>query len=48
MGDEYVTVEHLLLGLTKVKSKAQELLGALGVGEKDVRQAVPKMRGGAR
>ena len=48
MGDEYITVEHLLLGLTKVKSKAQELLGALGVGEKDVRQAVPKMRGGRK
>src|SRR5438309_635926 len=32
----------------KVKSKAQELLGALGVGEKDVRQAVPKMRGGRK
>ena len=48
MGDEYVTVEHLLLGLTKVKSKAQELLGALGVGEKDVRQAVPKVRGGRK
>ncbi len=48
MGDEYVTVEHLLLGLTKVKSKAQELLGALGVGEKDVRSAVPKLRGGRK
>ncbi|HEY2155598.1 MAG TPA: Clp protease N-terminal domain-containing protein [Isosphaeraceae bacterium] len=48
MGDEYVTVEHLLLGLTKVKSRAQELLAALGVGERDVRQAVPKMRGGRK
>jgi ATP-dependent Clp protease ATP-binding subunit ClpB len=48
MGDEYVTVEHLLLGLTKVKSRAQELLGALGVGEKDVRSAVPKLRGGRK
>jgi ATP-dependent Clp protease ATP-binding subunit ClpB len=48
MGDEYITVEHLLLALTKVKGKAQELLGALGVGEKDVRQAVPKLRGGRK
>src|SRR5439155_9072366 len=31
MKDQYVSVEHLLLALTKVKSKAQELLSALGV-----------------
>ena len=29
--DQYVSVEHLLLGLAKVKGKAQDLLGALGV-----------------
>src|SRR3954466_11227066 len=33
MKDQFVSVEHLLLGLTKVKSKAQELLAALGVTE---------------
>src|SRR3954451_1871162 len=33
MRDQYISVEHLLLGLTKVKSKAQELLSALGVTE---------------
>ena len=27
MKDQYVSVEHLLLGLAKVKSQAQELLG---------------------
>src|SRR5262249_23630575 len=37
--DQYVSVEHLLLGLVKVKSRAQELLAALGVGEADVLQA---------
>ena len=45
MGDQYITVEHLILALAKVKSKAQDLLGALGVGEKDVRTALPKIRG---
>ncbi|MDR3638260.1 MAG: ATP-dependent chaperone ClpB [Isosphaeraceae bacterium] len=48
MKDQYVSVEHLLLGLTKVKSKAQDLLTALGVTEKDVLQALQKVRGGQR
>jgi ATP-dependent Clp protease ATP-binding subunit ClpB len=46
MKDQYISVEHLLLGLTKVKSRAQELLGALGVSEKAVLQALQKVRGG--
>src|SRR5208337_753164 len=36
MKDQYVSVEHLLLGLVKVKSKAQQLLDALGVNEKEI------------
>jgi ATP-dependent Clp protease ATP-binding subunit ClpB len=48
MKDQYVSVEHLLLGLAKVKSKAQELLAALGVTEKDVLQALQRVRGGQR
>jgi ATP-dependent Clp protease ATP-binding subunit ClpB len=46
--DQYVSVEHLLLGLAKVPSKAQGLLSALGVNEKDVLQALQKVRGGQR
>ena len=46
MKDQYVSVEHLLLGLVKVKSKAQQLLDALGVSEKDILQALQKVRGG--
>ena len=46
MKDQFVSVEHLLLGLTKVKSKAQELLAALGVSEKALLQALQKVRGG--
>ena len=46
MKDQYVSVEHLLLGLTKVKSRAQGLLEALGVTEKAVLGALQHVRGG--
>ncbi len=46
--DEFVSVEHLLLGLTKVKNRVQDLLSAVGVNEKDVIQAMQKVRGGQR
>ena len=46
--DDYVSVEMLLLALTKVKGKAQGLLEAVGVNEKDVLQALQKVRGGQR
>src|SRR3954469_20124392 len=45
MKDEYVSVEHLLLALAKVKSRAQGLLDALGVTEKEIVQALQKVRG---
>ena len=48
MKDQYVSVEHLLLALLKVKSRAQTLLEALGITEKDVLQALQKVRGGQR
>src|SRR5579864_4540697 len=48
MKDQYVSVEHLLLGLVKVPSRAQSLLAALGVTEKDILQALQKVRGGHR
>ena len=47
--DQYVSVEHLLLGLLKAKGgKAQGLLDALGVTEADVLKAVQKVRGSNR
>jgi len=46
--DQYVSVEHLMLGLLKVKGKAQGLLDALGVTEADVLKALRKIRGGQR
>jgi ATP-dependent Clp protease ATP-binding subunit ClpB len=48
MKDEFVSVEHLLLGLTKVPSKAQSLLGALGVSDKEILKALQKVRGSNR
>ena len=45
MGDQFISVEHLLLGLTKAPSKAQELLGALGVTEKELFTALQSVRG---
>ncbi len=48
MKDQYVSVEHLLLALCKVKSRAQDLLGALGLNEKELLQALQKVRGGQR
>ncbi|WP_435010060.1 ATP-dependent chaperone ClpB [Tundrisphaera lichenicola] len=48
LGDQFVSVEHLMLGLLKVPGKAKGLLEALGVTEGDVLKAVPKVRGGQR
>jgi ATP-dependent Clp protease ATP-binding subunit ClpB len=48
MKDQYISVEHLLLALVKVKSKAQALLNALGITDKEVLQALQKVRGGQR
>jgi ATP-dependent Clp protease ATP-binding subunit ClpB len=46
MKDQYVSVEHLLIGLCRVKSRAQEVLEALGVAEQDILKALQKVRGG--
>ncbi len=48
MKDQYISVEHLLLAILKVKSRAQGLLDALGIGQKDVLAALQKVRGGQR
>jgi ATP-dependent Clp protease ATP-binding subunit ClpB len=47
--DQYVSVEHLMLGLLKTKgNKAQGLLDALGVTEADVLKSLQKIRGSSR
>ncbi|MDC0936708.1 ATP-dependent chaperone ClpB [Pirellulales bacterium] len=48
MQDEFVSTEHLLLGLTAEKSKTQETLRLAGVTEKDLLAAMQKIRGSAR
>jgi ATP-dependent Clp protease ATP-binding subunit ClpB len=45
MKDQYVSVEHLLLGLAKVPSRARDILSAVGIGDKDLLQALQKVRG---
>ena len=42
---EYMTVEHLLLALTKVDSPAKRLLELAGIREKDLLTALQTVRG---
>ena len=48
LSDEYVSTEHLLLGLACVESKAGSLLKMLGVSDDDVLKAMSEVRGSAR
>ncbi|PAY20750.1 ATP-dependent chaperone ClpB [Rhodopirellula sp. SM50] len=46
--DEFVSTEHLLLGIAKAKTKAQSLLSLCGVNADDVLKAASEIRGSAR
>ncbi|CAN5625848.1 ATP-dependent chaperone ClpB [soil metagenome] len=46
--DEYVSVEHVLLGILNGKDKTTRLLKELGANEKDLRAAITEMRKGQR
>jgi ATP-dependent Clp protease ATP-binding subunit ClpB len=48
MKDEFVSTEHLLLSLTKVDSKAKSLLKLNAITDKELLQALQKVRGSAR
>ena len=48
MKDEFVSTEHLLLGLCKSDKNSGELLRLFGVGEKDILQGLQTVRGSAR
>ncbi len=48
MKDEFVSTEHLLLGLLKSEGKAQNLLKLNGINEADVLKALQTLRGSAR
>ncbi|HMO25183.1 MAG TPA: ATP-dependent chaperone ClpB [Tepidisphaeraceae bacterium] len=46
--DEYISVEHLLLGLTSVKSDAADLLSAAGINADRILEALREVRGNQR
>lgn len=46
--DEFVSTEHLLLGMAKAKTKAQSLLSLCGISADDVLKAASQVRGSAR
>src|SRR5690349_4805645 len=46
--DEYVSTEHLMLALTKIKSDARDLLASAGVSHDAILNALKDVRGGQR
>jgi ATP-dependent Clp protease ATP-binding subunit ClpB len=48
MKDEYVSTEHLFLGLCRTQNKAGEVLKLLGIDENDILGALQSVRGSAR
>jgi len=46
MGDQYVSIEHLLLGILSGKSSAARMLKDTGVNEKDLQTAIKELRKG--
>ncbi|WP_165023711.1 ATP-dependent chaperone ClpB [Dysgonomonas sp. ZJ279] len=46
MGDQYVSIEHLLLGLLSEKSSASQLLKDAGITEKELQLAINELRKG--
>lgn len=47
-GDDYVSTEHLLLGLADNEGKAGKILRDAGASDKKLRQAIKKVRGDAK
>lgn len=47
-GDEYVSIEHLLLGILSTKDTISQLLKDNGVTEKDLKAAITELRKGAK
>ena len=48
MGDEFVSLEHLLLAIFKSKSKIAQILKDQGVTEKDLNAAIQELRKGGK
>ncbi|MFY0626093.1 MAG: ATP-dependent chaperone ClpB [Reichenbachiella sp.] len=47
-GDEFVAIEHLILGILDGKDKAAKLLKELGFNQKDLEAAITELRGGSK
>jgi ATP-dependent Clp protease ATP-binding subunit ClpB len=47
-GDEYVSIEHLLLGILASKDTISQLMKDNGVSEKDLKAAIAELRKGAK
>ncbi len=47
-GDEFVSVEHILLALLSGKEKVGDLLRDAGVTEKELKKAILELRGGSK
>jgi len=45
-GDEYVAIEHILLGLLNGKDKTAALMKDVGFNEKDLKKVIKELRGG--
>jgi len=48
MGDEYLSVEHLLMALTEIKSDAKEILSVNSITPGQIEQAIKSIRGGSK
>lgn len=47
-GDEFVAIEHILLGILAGKDKVAALMKDVGFTEKDLKTAIKELRGGAK
>ena len=48
MGDQYVSVEHILLGLLEVKDSASQLMKDNGISKKELKLAIEELRKGSK
>jgi ATP-dependent Clp protease ATP-binding subunit ClpB len=47
-GDEYVTLEHILLGILQTKDSTSQLLKDAGISEKELKEAIKEFRKGSK
>lgn len=48
MGDQFVSVEHILMGLLEVKDSTSQLMKDSGIAKKELRQAIEELRKGSK